>query len=330
MTFLLYIIAFFFPVSPTVIYVTLKFKEKSILQKIILIIFTLQTIMAIFVLKDLFKPTLYDIATMVFTIFISNIAFYFLFKLAIKFDLIFFSKKGFNQINKDIEETKIPNDSNDKNNSIKFYRNLGIVIIVLLIIGAGGTFLENPNKYFNNSNETPKLISSIKEQSKLIQKKEKINKNSTTEVTNKNNIDINQMEVSFTKQGFTKKVIPPNETFSDTIISFQKEVDKFDQFIDFYIDKNQNLIKISIISQQFHVSPNLLSIKRNLEEIITIIKTGINDDELVAQLSSIIENFPVKAPEKAEDAEYNYYETSNFEITTFNNRMAKNIDIERK
>ena len=90
MTFLLYIIAFFFPVSPTVIYVTLKFKEKSILQKIILIIFTLQTIMAIFVLKDLFKPTLYDIATMVFTIFISNIAFYFLFKLAIKFDLIFF------------------------------------------------------------------------------------------------------------------------------------------------------------------------------------------------------------------------------------------------
>ena len=155
-------------------------------------------------------------------------------------------------------------------------------------------------------------------------------------------IDISKMEETFTKQGFTKET-GVNALFEKDAyyISFKKWYrDKIDDYegITFQTYKNR-VYEINIHTSypsrgtlwkpDHNYYPEYQAVKDRLDEVFSVIKLGIDDEELIKLLEVAIEELKSN-PDPNEISVDKTYENSKYFIKTSNFISSKSIYIDLK
>nr|WP_035914309.1 hypothetical protein [Fusobacterium necrophorum] len=159
LTILFYCISFFFPVSPVVLLHLFKKKEKTLSQKILFMVFLLQTFFWIVVIAESTNSEIKDIFIVVFILIFLNSIFYFLSRLVEKNE---YKKRHKNEVLK--EEHKLNNDTNifENENKIKKIRKKKI----LLVIGGVILFSGIMNFFYTPTEKDKKIETNIIEETK--------------------------------------------------------------------------------------------------------------------------------------------------------------------
>ena len=149
-----------------------------------------------------------------------------------------------------------------------------------------------------------------------------------TENSNKKSgdFDFSKIEKDFISQGFERSEYKPTNDDPTHRISFVKEIDKFDQLVDFYFDDSNNIREISVISQQFHLTPDYSKIKDNLKEVALIIEAGSSEKEFNDKLTEAIDLLPT---ESSKNSENKTYKTINFKISTMSTEISREFSVEK-
>ena len=154
----------------------------------------------------------------------------------------------------------------------------------------------------------------------------------------KKDIDVSKMEGAFIKDGFSKEVKKFDNEPAENIIFSKGELGKIEERVIIRLYKNR-VYDIDInssypsfgnpLTPDNNYYPEYDIAKENLEKIVSMLKLGINDDELLKILPTIVEDLK-NNPDASKTLDKKNYEISNFNIETTNFDSSKFISIETK